>query len=138
MKKLLFIGFLALSIVACNKNQSAVRKIDGKWKAESYTISNGTTVTDVLETTNLDYEYNFETCKLKTEETCGLSIVQRDSTGEEEAQNLNFAIIEDGDKMEITGEGIELQLFTIKELKSGSLIIENLANGLINTIEFRR
>lgn len=152
MKKILLIGLLAITIVACNKNQSAVKKIDGKWKAESFTVSSGSNTVKVLESVvGSTLEYDFESCKLKKEEACPLTITTRNSEGEvdefllgflgrEEGETLTYTIINDGAQMEIVAEGAadQLQLFTIKELESGSLIIENNANGVLNTIEFRR
>ncbi|MFK8039523.1 MAG: hypothetical protein AB8B74_14615 [Crocinitomicaceae bacterium] len=155
MKKLLFIGILAMTIASCSKDQKAVKEIEGLWKATSYTVSNGSQTVKVLESTGTSVSFDFTSCKLRKEESCPLSIIARDSLnvliednkditlgylGIEPDEELTYTMIEDGTQMEILGDdGDEgKKLYTIKELEAGSLVLENLANGLINTIEFRR
>lgn len=64
MKKIsvLFTICIFLVLASCNKDQEAVKKLDGTWEEVSI---NGTAVPD-----SSKGSYNFENCKLKTEEYC--------------------------------------------------------------------
>ena len=74
MKNLLFlaIAFTGLTLSSCNKDQAAVKKLDGTWNVTEYTLESGWVSVDVL-TGGIDYALAFENCKLKKEEWCSMS-----------------------------------------------------------------
>ena len=76
MKKILMIALIALTAIACNKNQRAVKKLDGEWGLTliSYTEDNVTV-------TETDYYliWKFDNCKLKNNDFCNLTSTQVDN-----------------------------------------------------------
>jgi hypothetical protein len=80
MKKLMSYSFAvlltALFFTACSKDQTAVRKLDGKWQVvrETTTYNNGTAQT--TPTADLgDIRYEFTKCKQKKEGLCDGKVV---------------------------------------------------------------
>lgn len=75
MKKLLFvaIAFAGLALVSCNKDQAAVKKLDGTWNATAATSVTGGVSIDLL-TTGSSYTMTFNSCKLKKDEWCTGSV----------------------------------------------------------------
>lgn len=71
MKKILMIAAVALLAVACNKNQAAVKKLDGTWNATAYSVTDGGVAVDLLSTgAVISSKVTFSDCKLKDDEFC--------------------------------------------------------------------
>jgi len=67
------IAAVALLAVACNKNQSAVKKLDGTWNATSLSqTSDGVTI-ELIGTFIESATLQFDGCKLKDDEFCNLT-----------------------------------------------------------------
>lgn len=74
MKKIIIIASIALLAVACNKNQRAVNKLDGSWKATKWIASDGYTSADIIATGDLvEASMTFSSCKLKKDEWCTMT-----------------------------------------------------------------
>lgn len=69
MKRVLLFAFVALVFVACNKNQAAVKKLDGKWTVTEMTYSDGGFSADVIALGG-SASFTFTSCKLKKDEWC--------------------------------------------------------------------
>lgn len=127
----LLLTIIALvSITSCNKNQRAVKKLDGKWEMISgqYTDEDGTISFEKGGTFLTTLEMTFTNCKLKDNEWCNFSwyIVQDGDT-----DNISglFKVTEDGAKLTLT-DPVNIGLpgwtseYTISELDKTNLIIE--------------
>lgn len=71
MKKLLFvaIGFAGLTFLSCDKDQSAVNKLDGTWDATKMEASDSSGTFDIIALGG-SATYTFNKCKLKEESWC--------------------------------------------------------------------
>ena len=71
MKKLFFIPLAALLLFSCNKDQAAVKKLDGTWNVtEAIAVTSVGSVSvpnDILEGEAV-YTLTFNACKLKNDE----------------------------------------------------------------------
>lgn len=134
MKKLKLIGALALFVVlvSCNKNQQAVKKLNGTWRVTETTVDNGQTVTTTQYSDASNSEtYRFDKCKLKKDEYCnvtftsgGVSITQK------------YRVIDDGETMEIKYEVFgysSTSTMKIVELKKKSLKLQTVTGGTTST-----
>lgn len=100
-KGALFTAAAAFMFTACNKDQSAVNKMEGEWKIKSEkTYLNNV---EVVDTTTPDPDepvttLNFEKCKLADDEFCSaqFKIV---GTGVNITTDFKYQILEDGEKM---------------------------------------
>ncbi|WP_027420685.1 hypothetical protein [Crocinitomix catalasitica] len=85
MKKILMIAVLGLIAFSCNKDQKAVKQLDGQWDAQFfYTILDDVKSDNLVDptTTEGSFSMSFTTCKLKKDEFCSLTIT--DNVSEEE------------------------------------------------------
>jgi hypothetical protein len=102
MKKIF--GLLVLIIlIACNKNQSSVRKLDGTWKITSYKV---TYAGQDYQFINPFYgiKFVFTKCKLKKDEYCDMSqIVTSTASGsvEETTTNYQYKVLDRGRVLEL-------------------------------------
>lgn len=133
MKKLLFIAFVAVTLVACNKNQKAVKILDGKWIATTFIVTDGQDSEDFLTEFGLKYELQFENCKLKTDETCDITTT---STYPDETfvENGQYKVIDDGSKIEYIGSNNQTEFYIIDELTDTKLVLKFSDLGLDATI----
>lgn len=125
MKNLKFIGVLIMLVVftSCNKNQTAVRKLDGKWQATEFTTSNGTSSTTTTFTSDNAQSYTFNNCKLKKNEYCNVTITQF-IFGFGISLNQQYRVIDDGKTLEIKN-GSYTSTTTIDELKGKDLTLKS-------------
>ena len=122
MKKLLFvaIAFAGLALVSCNKDQAAVKKLDGTWNVTSSTTTSGSVTVD-----NMQYvdkiTMTFTACKLKKDEWCtSTSTVSAGSLSFTE--NDVFKVTNDGTKMELKCDTCSTStIMTIDELTKTNL-----------------
>lgn len=136
--KQLFIAFLALTLFACNKDQRAVKKLDGSWSATEYTISDGTTTENVLED-GTTLKFNFGGCKLKDDEYCNLTLTISD--GEDATTSTGvYRVTNNGAKLE-TKENVaatEINVIEILELTKTTLKIRNSEDGYEENATFEK
>lgn len=133
MKKTIIVSFVLLStlILSCNKNQSAVKKLEGDWEEVSI---GGVPVAEADKGV-----MHFDFCKLKKDEWCSCYYV--DSNGNNTG-NFDYQVKDKGDVMvqriqDSTKGSIELQ-GNIKELDDSQLILEINYFGLSTTTEYKK
>ncbi|MEO9531827.1 MAG: hypothetical protein ABJG68_13685 [Crocinitomicaceae bacterium] len=75
MKKLLFVAVAisGMMLVSCNKNQAAVKKLDGSWTVTSAKTTDGSFTYDGVAAGDYTQSMTFTACKLKTDEWCTMS-----------------------------------------------------------------
>lgn len=79
MRKILLIAVLAITAVACNKNQKAVKTLDGSWNATSYLDTwDGETTEYIVPGTSV--KMAFDNCKLKDDEFCRVTFTFTEGT----------------------------------------------------------
>ncbi len=100
MKKIIMIAAIALLAVACNKNQAAVKKLDGTWKATSVKSTDDGVTVELIGTFVTSYTFVFDGCKLKTDEFCNVTSTIVTPFGTETEADL-YRVTEDGEKIEM-------------------------------------
>ena len=94
------IATIALLAVACNKNQSAVKKLDGTWTATEYKVSDDGVTVDWMEEGFINsITMVFEGCKLKDDEFCNITTTIDTEFGEDSEADL-FRVTNDGTTLE--------------------------------------
>lgn len=133
MKKVLFLFTLALIgiVVSCNRNQKAVKKLEGDWEEVSI---NGQAVADSSKGT-----MHFGYCKLKKDEWCTVSYTDSDGYN---AGDYDYQVSDKGEVMtqrftDSTKGSIEIS-GKIKELTDEQLILELNYFGFITTTEYKK
>lgn len=116
MKKLAFLLVImtALVVISCNKNQSAVKKLDGTWTLKKI---DGSDVPD-----SLQYTTTFTKCKLRKEEWCDMSVTYDGTTTEYE-----FKVTDKGQTLvqqNAYGSIVTENSFTIKDITKTGLFLE--------------
>jgi hypothetical protein len=109
--RILLMGLLlAFFAVSCNKDQQAVKKLDGKWKMSKF---NGVAVPEAQAQV-----WTVTACKLKTDELCSVS----QQTGSQ-TLNYKFLIKDDGKTFVMKNEAgsVTLQTYTIETLDKTNL-----------------
>ena len=132
MKKLLMIALIAITAIACNKNQSAVKKLDGEWKATKLIFSNKPTINYA---TVFDYRLIFNVCDLKDNEYCSMTTKITFDT-DVETETGFFKVTSDGTVLILSEDAAngDDQTLTIVDLSSDKLKL-TLKEGN-DTIEF--
>lgn len=133
MKKQLFYLTLLLSLVlvACNKNQRTVKKLEGNWEEISI---NGNAIAEGDRGT-----LNFQYCKLKKDEWCQMSYTDSDGYN---AGAFDYQVREKGEVLveriqDSTKGAIELQ-GKIVELTESDLTLELSYFGFITTTVYKK
>lgn len=125
MKRVLMIAAIALIAVACNKNQSAVKKLDGTWKATEYNYTeDGATVDLMEEGVITDVTYIFDGCKLKDDEFCNVTVTVGTVFGSGTESDL-YRVTNDGETLETKDDASSetINTVTIDELTNKTLIM---------------
>lgn len=119
MKKLIVSAVIIGAVVfsACNKNQAAVKKLEGDWETVS---EDGTTIPESERST-----VNFEKCKLKKDTWCKTTSTDPDGTSYES----DYRIMDDGltfqNSISDTSKGFSFTLSgTILELTKDRFEVE--------------
>jgi len=114
MKKILMIALIAVAVISCNKNQKAVRILDGEWKATSYIDSDEPTVNYAA---FLDFRMIFDGCKLKDNEFCSLTYKITFGT-DVDTETFLYKVTSDGTVLETKANSTSTSssIMTIKEL----------------------
>lgn len=97
------LAVMALVLVSCNKNQAAVKKLDGTWTATEMMFSEGGLSLDLIDLGGSG-SFTFNSCKLKKDEWCtGSSTLTTPALlgGATETTSQLYRVIEDGTKMEM-------------------------------------
>jgi len=101
------IAAVAIMAVACNKDQSAVRKLNGTWNATSIVQTIGGVSVEVLGSEDFggitSSSFTFEDCKLKDDEFCSSTstIVTPDGTF---TTSMLYRTTDDGETLETKEE----------------------------------
>jgi hypothetical protein len=124
MKKLLFvaIAFAGLALVSCNKDQAAVKKLDGSWTATSAAQVTGGVTVDLI-TAGFSFKSTFNSCKLKKDEWCtGTSTTT--FAGVDNIDNQVFRVTGDGTVFEWKEhkDSTTVTSMTIDELDKSTLV----------------
>jgi hypothetical protein len=106
MKKILLIALVGILAFACNKDQQAVKKLDGTWKAQFYYVTEDGEKSDNLAASpdSFSFTMTFESCKLKNDEFCSASSTTT-FDGESETTSFLYRVINDGTVMELKEVG---------------------------------
>lgn len=141
MKKILAVAFLALLVVACNKDQKAVRKLDGKWVATSYIETYGGSSEDYVATEGYKLSFTFDNCKLKDDEFCRL-IWEESYPGDDIYTEIyDYRVAGGGTSLELREPSYpaDLLYFKIVEFKKDKLKLEiNFGDGELIVIEMKQ
>lgn len=122
MKKILLIALITITAIACNKNQRAVKKLDGEWKVTKITY----TEDNVSESeTDIDMTLSFDNCKLKNNEYCSMTTTLT-SDSDTYTESGFYKVTSDGTILILADDlnGSDSEAITIVELSSKKLILE--------------
>lgn len=129
MKKFAFglFALTAVALVSCNKDQSAVKKLDGKWLLEK------------VDDTEISFDdapvVTYDACKLKKDEWCtATTTYPNDSTSTQE-----YKVIEDGTVIVTREPGSTFELeSTITTLDKENLVLTTTVFGVTTVTEYAK
>ena len=138
MKNLKFVGALIMLVVftSCDKNQTAVRKLDGKWQATETTATNGSSSTTVTYTSDNASTYTFDNCKLKKDEYCNLTITQS-IFGIGISIKEQYRVTDDGKTLEMKNGSFNSKM-TIVDLKGKDLTLQTITGSSNTSTKFKK
>ena len=114
MKKVLMIAAVALLAVACNKNQSAVKKLDGTWDVTSLKVTEDGTSIDLIESGWINSAtIMFDGCKLKDDEYCSMTTTTNTDFGSDTEADV-YAVTDDGTTLETKDDAESTTVETIE------------------------
>ncbi len=131
--------FVGLAVISCNKNQSAVKKLDGKWNTTKAVVVDNTGKSTDLIALGGDIEWNFTKYKLKDAEFCDYSTSFINiSLGINDTEIGVFKVEDDGTKLVVASTKndpiSDYETMTIKELTKDNCILS--ASDSTGTTEF--
>ena len=106
MKKILMILLVVAVAAACDKNQKAVKKLDGTWKATKWSSTYDGETFDLIAFGG-SVEWTFTKCKLKDNEYC-TSVIKFSFFGDSDTETINFTVTNDGTKLVFDGESVDI------------------------------
>ncbi|MCG8577000.1 MAG: hypothetical protein MI810_19120 [Flavobacteriales bacterium] len=127
MKRILMIAAIALVAVACNKNQQAVKKLEGTWditKLEFEQDLFGTPITVDLVDLGGSGSMTFDGCKLKKDEWCNVSTTLHDPIQDTTITTVSlYRVTNDGTVLETkeNDTASTINIITIVELTDTDL-----------------
>ena len=127
-----------LVAVACNKNQKAVKTLDGNWKATTFTVSEDGITFDYLEF-GFTLQMNFDACKLKDDEFCNMTtIITFD--GETETETDVYRATNDGTVLEQKDDlaSTSIETIDVVELTKTSLQLRMTDDGEVTNITLEK
>ena len=133
MKKLLMIAAIALMAVACNKNQAAVKKLDGKWKATIITTTISGITFDLIATGAIkSAEFTFENCKLKKDELCNATYTEINALDITTVDSSLYKVTEEGTKIETQEDpsSTTITAYEILDLTNSLLKVRRVIDGV--------
>jgi hypothetical protein len=129
---ILYSALMLLVFAGCNKDQRAVRILDGSWQL---TKENGAPVEF-----GYSEQITFSNCKLKKDEYCTIKFDIADS-GESFSFVGDYKVMDKGETLELRftffGES-EIQRMKIKELTKSKLVLEQTEGSSIYTAEYNK
>ena len=112
MKKIFMIALIAVAAISCNKDQKAVKKLDGEWKATKFIDADEPTLNIAA---LVDFRVTFNECKLKDDEYCTMT-TQVTFGAETDTDVSLFKVSGDGAIMEFKDTDGSTETFEITEL----------------------
>lgn len=98
MKKFFVLALVVVGAVACNKDQAAVNKLEGSWKATEMLVSDGGFAIDLIAFGG-SFEMTFDGCKLKADEWCNVTTTST-FDGDTETDAGMYRVTDDGTTLE--------------------------------------
>lgn len=127
MKKIgLFLGVVLL-IAACNKNQRAANKLEGKWNVTAFywtAAGEPESTTNELVVDNRTMSYNFQACDIKKDSECICEWQTVDGTGYETKYTWKYTVDDKGETLKIgynLNDPEDHQVWTISTLSKKEL-----------------
>jgi hypothetical protein len=141
MKKLLLLSFITLLLTACNKNQRAVKKLDGNWTIDKYvfTFSNGLGID--LVALGAQGTYNISGCVLKDDEYCNYThdlTVNSPFLDTTITESNQYKVINKGQSIQTLNGNGTLRTINIKELTNSFCELEQTDTTATITIEMSK
>jgi len=138
------IAAIALLAVACNKDQAAVKKLDGTWKATSMTQTDGGVTVELIGTFLESATMVFDGCKLKDDEFCNLTtttkVVAAFGGGTETDASL-YRVTGDGTKLESKDDASSTTVDTMEIIeltKSNAEFKQTDSDGAVTVIKIEK
>jgi hypothetical protein len=135
MKKILMIAAAVLLMVSCDKDQKAVKKLDGKWNVTKMLVTEDGKSLDLI-TFGAVVEYSFNSCKLADDEFCDVSVVFTALGETSETSSGKFKVTGDGTVLTIADDVATTESYTtfeIVELKGSNCSLKQ--TGVDGNIE---
>ena len=138
MKHLLFITTLLTLATACNKNQSAVQKLNGNWTAINYEVTENGSASDYLEI-GLDFDFHFDNCKLQKNDYCQITTTISNNMTSDSDIKL-YRVIDDGMTLEIKDPIVAENTITysIDKISSQKVKLEKIESNSVTKITLRK
>jgi hypothetical protein len=140
MKKHIIIALMAFIAVGCNKDQKAVKQLDGEWNATSFIYTDVNGQSEQLITNDYSFKMTFNGCKLKDEEFCEV-IMEDVLLGVPDIIIMDFRVNGDGEYLEVvnTQNPSEAYQFEIRELDKDDLELNlDYGTGETNLIKLEK
>ena len=138
MKHLLFITTLLTLATACNKNQSAVQKLNGNWTAINYEVTENDSTSDYIEI-GLDFDFHFDNCKLQKNDYCQITTTISNNMTSDSDIKL-YRVIDDGMTLEIKDPIVAENTITysIDKISSQKVKLEKIESNSVTKITLRK
>lgn len=139
MKKLLFVAvaFAGLTLVSCNKDQSAVNKLDGSWTVTKLESTSGGTSYDPIAAGDMTMSMTYTKCKLKTDEWCTTTYTQTITGWPSYTESDVYRVTGDGTTLEVKDSDTSSTIWTttIEELTKSTFRGTSVDGSTTTTIE---
>ena len=138
MKHLIFITTLLILATACNKNQSAVQKLNGNWTAINYEVTENDSTSDYIEI-GLDFDFHFDNCKLQKNDYCQITTTISNNMTSDSDIKL-YRVIDDGMTLEIKDPIVAENTITysIDKISSQKVKLEKIESNSVTKITLRK
>ena len=114
MKKLLMIAAVGLLAVACNKNQAAVKKLDGTWNVTELKVTEDGVTVDLIESGWVNSAtVMFDGCKLKDDEFCSMTTTTTTDFGDDTEVDV-YAVADDGTTLQTKDDVASTEIETVE------------------------
>ncbi|UKN01869.1 hypothetical protein K6119_19280 [Paracrocinitomix mangrovi] len=140
MRKLTLIAlaFVGVTLVSCNKDQAAVKKLDGSWNATKMVASGGGFTIDIIGAGG-SAEWTFNSCKLKNDEWCTGSATLN-FLGDTDTENYVFRVTGDGTTLETKehADSTDVSSIQIIELTKSNCVLKQVDGDSTTDIELEK
>lgn len=141
MKRLLMFAAVAFLFVACNKDQQAVKKLEGTWTATKIIQVDGGVTVDLLELGLItSWTVTFDKCKLKDDEFCNITNTVATILGSDSETGL-YRVTGDGTKLEQKEDTSSETITTLEitELTNSTLKLRDTdEDGIVTEASFEK